>query len=209
MRRMLGPLILAILALGSLWFMQRTDRAEDAGGTTVPVPTSHSSSGTLTPPPTPARTPPSVPALAATASASASRPTDIGLVEPEGSPVDPTAAAIPRNREQAQQFALYAAAAAAFLDDFARPDPGVSDGQWWAAVRPHLSDAAAEAYRGTDPRMVPFTKVTGPATILPTTAPSHLLRLARVPTDAGYYRVEMETDASGIRITRATPESLP
>lgn len=128
-------------------------------------------------------------------------------LEPEGAPVDPTAAAIPRDKAQAARFATYAKAAVAFLADFSRPAPSVPEQQWWTKVRTHLSAAAVDAYTGTDPQMVPFTKVTGPAVILPTTEPSDLLMLARVPTDSGYYRVEMETDADGIHVSRAIPET--
>lgn len=62
------------------------------------------------------------------------------------------------------------------------------------------------AYEGTDPQNVPFSKVTGPATIVPSDAPSELLAISRIPTDAGWYRVEMTTTGDGIRITRASPE---
>ena len=39
-----------------------------------------------------------------------------------------------------------------------------------------------------------------------TDASSDLVLLARLPTDAGWYRVEMTTLPQGIRITRAAPE---
>ena len=100
------------------------------------------------------------------------------------------------------------------MTDFARPPSSVSEQRWWARVAPHLTAAAAAAYAGTDPQNVPFTKVTGPATVLLSEGPSDpftdassdLVLLARVPTDAGWYRVEMTTLPQGIRITRAAPE---
>jgi len=128
-------------------------------------------------------------------------------VEPDGEPVDPTEPAIPRDDLQARQFSAYAQAAVTFMVDFARPPTSVSEQQWWGRVAPQLSEQAVVAYAGTDPQNVPFSEVTGPATILPSVAPSELLAIARVPTNAGWYRVEMTTSSDGIRITRATPES--
>ena len=103
------------------------------------------------------------------------------------------------------------------MADFARPPGPASEQHWWAKVAPHLTDAAAAAYEGTDPQNVPFTQVTGPASVLLTDtppdpltdAPNDLLLLARVSTDAGWYRVEMCTVPEGIRIVRATPEHGP
>ena len=126
--------------------------------------------------------------------------------EVEGAVVDPAAVAVPRDDAQRARLARYEQAAVDFLTAFARPRSDVSREQWWASVRPHLSDGAAAAYEGTDPAAVPFTAVTGPAVILPTDGPTHLLMLARVPTDAGYYRVEMTTNPTGIRISRITTE---
>ena len=93
------------------------------------------------------------------------------------------------------------------MADFARAAATVTEQQWWSKVSGHLSEQAVTAYEGTDPQNVPFTAVTGPATIVPSDAPSQLLAIARVPTDSGWYRVEMTTTADGIRITRASPES--
>ncbi|MGB8382145.1 MAG: hypothetical protein WCG47_13065 [Dermatophilaceae bacterium] len=103
------------------------------------------------------------------------------------------------------------------MADFARPPGPVTEQQWWAKVAPHLTAAAAAAYEGTDPQNAPFTQVTGPASELLTDtppdpltdAPNDLLLLARVSTDAGWYRVEMCTVPEGIRIVRATPEHGP
>ena len=101
------------------------------------------------------------------------------------------------------------------MADFARPAGPVTDQQWWGRVAPHLTAAAAAAYEGTDPQNVPFTKVTGPANVLlteaptdpQTEAPNDLVLFARAPTDAGWYRVEMVTVAEGIRVSRAIPEA--
>lgn len=132
-------------------------------------------------------------------------PSTAAPVEVEGEVVDPSSAAVPRDTAQRAQFARYEQAAVDFLTVFSRPGTDLSPEQWWASVRPLLDEAAVVAYEGTDPANVPFTAVTGPAVILPTEAPAHLLTIARVPTDAGYYHVEMTTGPAGIRISRITP----
>ena len=86
---------------------------------------------------------------------------------------------------------------------FARPATSVSADQWWGSVRPHLTEAAANDYSDTDPQQVPFAQVTGAASVIPTDAPSSVLVAIRVPTNVGDYRVELQTDADGIRVARA------
>ena len=199
MRRYLGSLVLAAVVLVALWFLQQRDDAP-------PAPSQPSATSSA---PTAAAPAPATPTPAATTPMSSSPPEApaVNPVEPEGDPVDPTAPATARDEDQAKQFTAYAKAAEAFMADFARPAATVTEQQWWTKVSGHLSEQAVTAYEGTDPQNVPFTTVTGPATIVPSDAPSQLLAIARVPTDAGWYRVEMTTTGDGIRITRASPES--
>ena len=199
MRRYLGSLVLAAVVLVALWFLQQRDDAP-------PAPSQPSATSSA---PTAAAPAPATPTPAATTPMSSSPPEApaVNPVEPEGDPVDPTAPATARDEDQAKQFTAYAKAAEAFMADFARAAATVTEQQWWSKVSGHLSEQAVTAYEGTDPQNVPFTAVTGPATIVPSDAPSQLLAIARVPTDSGWYRVEMTTTADGIRITRASPES--
>ena len=204
MRRYLGSLVLAAVVLVALWFLQQRDDTPPAPS----QPSATSSAPTVAAPapvtPTPAAATPT-----GTTSTSTSTPQApaVNPVEPEGDPVNPTAPATARVEDHAKQFTAYAKAAEAFMVDFARAAATVTEQQWWTKVSGHLSEQAVTAYEGTDPQNVPFTTVTGPATIVPSDAPSQLLAIARVPTDSGWYRVEMTTTADGIRITRASPES--
>ena len=204
MRRYLGSLVLAAVVLVALWFLQQRDDAPPA-----PAQPSTTSSAPTAAAPVPATTTPAAttPTLATPTSSSPPEAPAVNPVEPEGDQVDPTAPATARDEDQAKQFTAYAKAAEAFMADFARPAATVTEQQWWSKVSGHLSEQAVTAYEGTDPQNVPFTAVTGPATIVPSDAPTQLLAIARVPTDSGWYRVEMTTTADGIRITRASPES--
>lgn len=204
MRRLLGPVLLAALVAASLWFMQ------SRGPAPAPVAPSSSTTSSTSPPPGPAQPVPSPVTATAPprAASSTTPPTTAAAATPgdgAGTPVPPSAAVTARTPAQAALFARYQKAAAAFMTAFARP-PAEASERWWATVRPHLSDQAAEAYSGTDPQLVPFTRVTGPATIIPTDAPTGLLVAVRIPTDAGSYRVELQTGPEGIRVTRAIPE---
>ena len=196
MRRILGTLALAALVLVSLWALQGRDTTTSTEGQT-PSPTA-----TQPTPPTPTTRAPAPSATPSPGSLTVADP-----VDPDGTPVDPTAAAIPRDDTQAALFTTYEQAAVAFLTDFARPTTPLTEEEWWAQVKGHLTDTAAADYNGTDPQQVPFTTITGPAVILPTLAPTVLLIIARVPTDAGYYRVHMERDTTGIHISQVTPET--
>lgn len=203
MRRYLGSLVLAAVVLVALWFLQQRDAAPPS-----PSQPSATSSAPTVAVPAPVTPSPAAATPTGTTSTSTSSPQApaVNPVEPEGDLVDPTAPATARDEDQAKQFTAYAKAAEAFMADFARPAT-VTEQQWWAKVALHLSEQAVTAYEGTDPQNVPFTTVTGPATIVPSDAPSQLLAIARVPTDSGWYRVEMTTTGDGIRITRASPES--
>jgi hypothetical protein len=101
----------------------------------------------------------------------------------------------------------YEDVAVQFLRAFARPQDDVDDRVWWAGVKPLLTEQAAHDYAGVDPRNVPFTDVTGPAVLVESEAPAHLLTIAQVPTDAGTYLVEMTTGPEGVRVARATPST--
>ena len=204
MRRYLGSLVLAAVVLVALWFLQQRDAAPPS-----PSQPSATSSAPTVAVPAPVTPSPAAATPTGTTSTSTSSPQApaVNPVEPEGDPVDPTAPATARDEDQAKQFTAYAKAAEAFMADFARAAATVTEQQWWSKVSGHLSEQAVTAYEGTDPQNVPFTAVTGPATIVPSDAPSQLLAIARVPTDAGWYRVEMTTTGDGIRITRASPES--
>ena len=70
---------------------------------------------------------------------------------------------------------------------FARPELSYDD--WWAQLRPHLTQEAAETYVYTDPINVPASKVTGDATVLESS--SAYLALVDVGTDVGTYQVLM------------------
>ena|GEM_PF-2216517 len=209
-RRVLKPLALAVVVLALLWFMkdrgdqparheeQATAVASAAVGAPVREPSTSTSAPSSVASSTPSGTPsPAVSELPAST-------VDEGEVE--GEVVDPTAAAVPRDAAQGERFARYERAAVDFLTIFARPAAGVSTEAWWAGVRPLLSEVAVAAYEGTDPGSVPFTAVTGAAVIVPTDAPADLLMVARVETDAGFYRVEMTTGPDGIRTSRVTLE---
>lgn len=68
---------------------------------------------------------------------------------------------------------------------FARRD--VSADQWWTDLAPYLTPKATQAYKYTDPRNVPPTKITGNPTLTPASTP--LVGRVSVPTDAGVYLV--------------------
>lgn len=68
---------------------------------------------------------------------------------------------------------------------FARPK--TADSQWVTDLAPYLTPRAAQTYKFVDPRNVPVTKVTGPASLTPASTP--LVGRVSVPTDAGVYLV--------------------
>lgn len=107
--------------------------------------------------------------------------------------------AVPADENQATRYEDYEAQAVAFVTAYARPDVDDKD-QWWLNVEPFLSAQARVLYRDVDPGMVPFTHVTGEATIMPTEAPEHLLVPVHVPTDAGVWLVEFGTDELGTHV---------
>jgi len=104
---------------------------------------------------------------------------------------------------QQRQAAITTATAS--LEAFARPATPGERRTWWQRVSTYLAPRVVEDYRGTDPRSVPFSKVTGAAQLVVTEAPANLLTVVRVPTDAGWYVVELETDQTGTRVTAIVP----
>lgn len=195
MRKIIGPVILVALAAASLLFLQHRDPSHSGGAVTSPSVTAPAPSRTLPPPPA---TPP---ATQTTAPPTVS-PAD---PEPDGSPLPSTAVAKPRGQAQAARFARAMRTATAFMKAFARPSTQTGDATWWSQVKPYLSAQAAADYEGTDPRSVPFTRITGPVSVIPTDAPADLLTAVRVPTDAGDYVVELRTTATGMEVARAVP----
>lgn len=119
-------------------------------------------------------------------------------VEPTLVPITaPPATAGPEASEQAepeylppetQQRLLDTAEAA--MKAFARPTKKkVTRTQWFTGLRRYLTGEAAEAYESTDPRKVPFTRITRPVTMGPIVDEADLTRCVDVATNAGPYRV--------------------
>ena len=79
-----------------------------------------------------------------------------------------------------------AAAATSALDAFLSPLPA---DQWFAQLRPHLSEMAAVDYSYSDPRGVPGTRIVGDAKPIPTE--SDRATRVQIPTDAGDYVLTM------------------
>lgn len=224
LRRLAGPLLLILLAGGSLLAAQH--RGSAAGPPSPPAaaairlpagtaaaapvpptgpttrPTGGPSSGAAA---GPAATPAATPSGTTQGNGPAGVPDGAGDPEPAGAPVPPGAAAAPRDTRQAARFARAAATATGFMTAFARPPNRVNAAGWWAGVKRYLAARAVADYAGTDPGLVPFTRLTGPARVVPTDAPADLLIAVRVPTDAGVYRVELETGRAGMRVARAVP----
>lgn len=68
---------------------------------------------------------------------------------------------------------------------FARRD--VPAEQWWHDLVPLMTAQAQQAYRHTDPKNVPPTRITGTSTLTP--ASKALAARVSIPTDAGVYLV--------------------
>ena len=201
MRKILGPILLAALALVSLLFLQHQTRSD-----TGAAPSPSSSVTSTTPAPTSRSSLPS-------SSTSAPRPSTTSAPLPagsdgevEGTPVPPSATATPAGTAQAAQWATATDLAGRFLKAFARPAAGTTTDDWWATVQPYLSSQAAADYAGTDPANVPFTSVTGAGVVVPVDAPDSLVTMVQVPTDAGPYLVEIRSTPEGLTVIRATPQ---
>lgn len=204
MRKILGPILLAALALVSLLFLQHQKRS-DTGAATSPTSSVASS--------TPAPVVPASRSSAHSSSTSSPHPSTTSAPHPagsdgevEGTPVLPATTPTPAGTAQAAQWAIARDLAERFLKAFARPAAGTTTTAWWATVQPYLTSQAAADYAGTDPANVPFTSVTGAGVVVPVDAPDSLVTMVQVPTDAGPYLVEIRSTPEGLKVTRATPQ---
>jgi hypothetical protein len=196
MRRLLIVLMVVAAGAVSVLVVARPDTPTPGSNSPSPVPTSTlpKTAQVIAPPP-PATTTVGPPT-------STDQPH-----EPAGTPLPATGTVAAGSAEQSAAWAPAAARAVGFMHAFARPPAGVNASAWWARVVSYLSPAAAADYAGTDPANVPFTAVTGPATVVPVEAPTELVIVVRVPTDAGDYLVDIQTTPTGLWVTRATPAS--
>lgn len=201
MRPYLGPLVLAVTALASLWFLQQ--RADPP----QPDPAITTATATLTSPATTMTTPThqTPPTAAPSSPTSPSPPEDEATtLEPEEATSDQAHEPRVDPEDDGKQTTgpdPYLVTAEDFAVAFARPGEGVDPQQWWDAVAAFMSPRAVEVYSGVDPENVGYTEVVGPAEVVAVDAPAHLLRQVRVPTDGGPYLVSMETDEDGIMVT--------
>lgn len=101
-----------------------------------------------------------------------------------------TAASVQEPLNPVQQIEVVATAEA-FLRALALPDK--SRNEWWAAVKPHLTEAASKTMKRLDPATVGFTRVTGSGQLqaAPDPAPPDQPRTVVVPTDTGPISVEV------------------
>lgn len=88
---------------------------------------------------------------------------------------------------ETQQRLLDTAEAA--MKAFARPGKKVTSKQWFNRLRRHLTGEAAEAYEATDPRAVPFTRLTRPVVMGPIVDEADLTRAVDAATNGGRWRV--------------------
>lgn len=155
----------------------------------------------LAQPPQTAMPAPSPPATPADESAS----TSAHGHDHEGEPVDVNQPLTPSSDEQEDAFAQARSLATEAAARFARPSSDVPDTSWLANLEPLLSARYLDNFRYIDPQNIPFTRVTGPVTVHPTEAPPHVLTLVQVPTDAGPWAVEIETDEDGMHVMAMYP----
>lgn len=201
MRKILGPILLAVLALSSLLYMQHQKNPAASEATAPAV-------STTAPPaaPPPQTRPPATTSSTSTPDSSPLPPIAPRPADGEGTSIAPTAAATPAGTAQATQWTAAAELAVTFLKAYARPAPTTPASSWWAGVKPLMTSQAAADYEGTDPVNVPFTTVTGPPVVVPLEAPDTLATAVQVPTDAGPYLVEIRTTPDGLRVARAAPQ---
>ena len=89
--------------------------------------------------------------------------------------------------------------AARFAAAFARPSGRADYRAWWRSVASMMTDSAANDFMGTDPSEVPYTKVTGPITLLGGgDQEAYWLQRVRVPTDAGVYVLQVQLVTPGL-----------
>ncbi len=202
MRKILGPLLLAVLALISLLLLQHQKDRDPSAAPATPNPTAVSR------PPAAARPSPSLASPSPERGSSSGPAPSLGSPgEVDGDPVPATASVTPASPDQGTQWAAATELASRFLKAFARPAPGTPAAAWWSTVQPYLTTQAAADYAGTDPANVPFTTVTGPGVIVPVDAHDSVITAVMVPTDAGTYLVEIRSTPDGPRVARATPQA--
>lgn len=83
---------------------------------------------------------------------------------------------------------------------FARPPAGTSEKAWWKALEGRFTPDARDEYQWVDPQNVPFTKVTGPGTVVDGSG-DHMTVDVRVPTDGGEFIVIVQLVFPGINDT--------
>ena len=100
---------------------------------------------------------------------------------------DETISAAPVPVWDAAAEAAASDAAVEAMSAFAHPEMGYDE--WFAQLRPHLTQDAAETYVYTDPINIPVTTVTGKAKVLEST--SAYVAVVDVDTNVGEYQVLM------------------
>jgi hypothetical protein len=70
---------------------------------------------------------------------------------------------------------------------------GLTQGDWWAQLRPQLSDSARAVYRYDDPRNIPTMKLTDSVQVAPKppAEPRYTAEVI-VPTNKGDFRLDLE-----------------
>ena len=164
----------------------------------VPAATSSSPATPVPPRPPPGTLPPT------------SRPTASAGTDDEGKPATGKETARPSSRRAATALSAAADTATQFVEAYARPAPGVSENAWWKKVSAFLTDQARQDYEGVDPATVPYSRVTGPARVLPPEGDEELVWMVQVPTDAGRYTVHLlpagdERLSTNWRVSRLSP----
>jgi|GEM_PF-5887307 hypothetical protein len=86
-----------------------------------------------------------------------------------------------------------------FAAAFARPAGRTDYRAWWRSVAAMMTDDAAADFMGTDPSQVPYTKVTGPISLIGGgDDEAYWLQRVKVPTDAGVYVLQVQLVTPGL-----------
>ena len=89
--------------------------------------------------------------------------------------------------------------ASRFASAFSRPAGRTDYRAWWRMVAAMMTDDAASDFMGTDPSEVPYTKVTGPITLIAGgDAEAYWLQRVQVPTDAGVFVLQVQLVTPGL-----------
>lgn len=152
--------------------------------------------GRQSPPETAAPAPRSSPsAITSSLPSTAAAPASTAPATPAPDTELPSSAPLPASEQrQVENFATR------FMSAFARPSAKVNPSTWWKRVAAMLTDEAVDDYLGVDPSLVPFTRVTGAAHLVPSDRDSDAawLQEVTVPTDAGTYRVWVQLITPGL-----------